>query len=428
MATSLTINLERLKTHILELAQIGRDPDDHGLYRMAFSEADMEARRWLLAKMDAAGLETWIDGAANVFGRLPGDSEGPALLIGSHTDTVPCGGPLDGALGVLAGLECLQALQDAGLRPHHPIEVVSFSDEEGRFGGMLGSQAMVGDLKLDDVYQKQDAAGISLEAAMTAQGLDPLGLLEARRAAGSFLAYLELHIEQGPVLEAAGKPLGIVENICGLFKWMTYLKGEANHAGTVPMALRRDAFLGLSAAADEIPRILREDGSDRSRATIGRVVLKPGFPHTIPGEAEFSLVVRDPDAEVLQNLHDAFRKVLSAVARERRLHFDYDLVSWISPTRSDRELLRRLEAQAQRLGYPYELMSSGAGHDAQYVAQVAPVAMIFVPSKDSISHAPAEWTDWLDIEKGANLLLQAALDLAGPLARYSPTPQEAPDD
>jgi len=406
------IDLDRLSQDIFDLAQIGRDASDNGIYRMAYTQADMEGRAWLQRRIAEAGLETWTDGAANVFGRLEGrNPDLPVLMIGSHTDTVPCGGPLDGALGVLIGLEVLRVMKEKGIVPERSIEVISFSDEEGRFGGMLGSQALIGDLTLQDLFQKTDPEGILLKTHMEEVGLDPRGLLNARRDPEEIFAYLELHIEQGPVLESLQKPVGIVDGIIGLFKVSIHIQGKSNHAGTTPMHMRRDAFQGLSAFADEIPRILAEDGTEVSRATIGKVELKPNYPHTIPGEAEFTLVVRDPSNEVMHTLEGAFRKVLGATTRQRDLEFTYERISWIEPSSSDPGLVKVLEEQAQKLQYPYEIMSSGAGHDAQFMARVAPTAMIFVPSIGSVSHSPAEWTDLQDIEKGANLMLHTVLEL-----------------
>lgn len=423
--TDLHINLERLKQDIKDLSEIGRDESDFGIYRLAYTEADLAARRWLMDQLRQAELETWMDGAANVYGRLPGKQDGPTVLVGSHTDTVPAGGALDGALGVLAGMECLRVIKEAGLTLRYPIELVDFADEEGRFGGMLGSQAMVGDLTPEDVRQKVDPEGVPLTSHMEARGLDPSGLLEARRDPNAFKAYLELHIEQGPVLDHEQVPVGVVDGIAGIFKWQVQLIGKPNHAGATPMRLRQDAFSGLAEFSQEIPRVLSEDGSEDSRATIGKVDLLPGFPHTIAGEAQFTLVVRDPDPEVLDNLEKAFRKVLSAIARMRRLQFRYDRLSWIDPVQSDEQLVDMLENCAQELGFDYQRLTSGAGHDAQFVSRVAPTAMIFVPSKDGVSHAPGEWTDWHDIEKGANLLLQGLLRLAEPKAKKTTTPKPA---
>lgn len=408
------VRTDRLRDDILTLAAIGRNPEDLGLYRVAFSPADMEGRRWLMEKMEALGLAVSMDGVGNVVGRLETEAnkDKPTVLVGSHTDTVPCGGALDGALGVLGALECIRVIQEAKLELAHPVEVISFSDEEGRFGGMLGSQALIGDLTLEDVYQKADIDGNLLSEAMQAVGMDPLRILDVRRNPESIHAYLELHIEQGPVLEKERKAVGVVEGIAGLFKWSAKLVGSANHAGTTPMELRQDVFMGLADFANEIPRVLSEDGTPQSRATIGKVDLVPGFPHTIPGEVDFTLVVRDPKLDKLEELQKAFRKVLSAIARGRNLKFEYDLISWIDPIHSDHELVKVLEEKARYLKLEYKRMVSGAGHDAQFIARVAPTAMVFVPSKDGISHSPREWTDWEDIGHGTNLLLHALLEVA----------------
>jgi beta-ureidopropionase / N-carbamoyl-L-amino-acid hydrolase len=412
---SLRIDMNRLRSDLITLGQIGQKGEgeaDIGLYRVAFSDADLEGRRWLLQRIEQAGLKGYMDKAINVFGTLPGREKGPSLLVGSHTDTVPNGGILDGALGVLAGLECLRVMKEAKIVPRFPVELVNFCDEEGRFGGMLGSQALVGDLNRASIFSKRDPDGISLKTVMEKQGLDPMGLLEVQRQPETVRAFLELHIEQGPVLDHLKKPVGVVDGIAGLFKWKAKLLGKANHAGATPMTMRQDVFMGLADFAKEIPRVLNEDGTERSRATIGKVDLIPGFPHTIPGEVDFSLVVRDTDRGVMEELEKSFRKVLSAIARSRNLRFEYVRESWIAPTTCDPDLVKRLVFQAERLAYPYEVMPSGAGHDAQFVSRLCPVAMLFVPSKDGVSHAPQEWTDWDDVEKGANLLLHSIIDLS----------------
>ncbi len=410
-AHELCINMERLKGNLRTLSGIGYQDSDHGIYRMAFSEADIEARRWLKNEMVELGMAVRMDGAGNVIGHWPPDNDEPAVIIGSHTDTVPCGGQLDGSLGVLTGLECARVIIESRLQTRYPLEVISFSDEEGRFGGMLGSQAFTGNLSPDVILTALDLNGVKLTDIMNYHGMDPLAALEARREPNSVKSYLELHIEQGPVLDSLKKPVGIVDEITGLFRWSARLRGTPNHAGTTPMAMRRDAFLGLAEFANELPRVLEENGSDRSRATIGNVGLTPGAANTVPGNAEFSLDVRDTDKERLEELKIAFRKALSAIARRRNLHFEFEEVSMIEPVTCDPQVVERLVTQAQQLGIDYELMPSGAAHDAQLIATMAPVGMIFLPSRDGQSHSPAEWTALQDIETGANLALQTVIDL-----------------
>lgn len=401
------VSIDRISADLKQLAEIGRS-DDGGLYRMAFTDADMQGKDWLEARMREAGLETTRDGACNVIGRLPGKNpDAPTLLIGSHIDTVPCAGILDGTLGVLTGLECLRVLKQAGRVPDCDIELIAFSDEEGRFGGMFGSQALAGQITPETIHSSADPAGERLEEAMKALGLDPWEALQARRDPESIGGYLELHIEQGPVLSQAGEQVGVVEAITGLFKWSITFSGEPNHAGTTPMVMRRDAFMGVADFAHEVPRILDENGSERSRATIGRVELTPGSPNTVPGEATFTIDVRDTDETTMNEIAAAIRKVLGAIARRRGLRFSYQVESWIKPVNCDPRLVGHVEAAAADGGLRYRRMESGAAHDAQIIASVCPVAMIFVPSLEGKSHSPAEWTAWDDIEAGARVMLGA---------------------
>ncbi|MCB1230204.1 MAG: Zn-dependent hydrolase [Verrucomicrobiae bacterium] len=411
-STGQTIDNDRLKRDILELAEIGRNEEDRGLYRMAFTEADMEAKQWLLDRMKLSGIKGRLDGAANVIGRIgPSDPNLPSILIGSHTDTVPRAGMLDGALGVLCGLEVLRILKTREEELTVPVELISFTDEEGRFGGMLGSEAFCGLISPETLYQK-DLDGIELRSEMEARGLNAFDALNARRTPGSVRAYYELHIEQGPVLDEAGESVGIVEAITGLFKWLVRFRGEANHAGTTPMHMRHDAFMGLADFAHEIPRILEENGSERSRATIGKAQILPGAPNTVPGEVEFSLDVRDTDPAILDELADAFRKALSAIARRRDLMLELEMQSKIEPVACDPDLVANLEKKAGELDLLWRRMPSGAAHDAQIVSHLAPVAMLFVPSRDGQSHSPSEWTDWEDIFAGARLLLESVRSIA----------------
>ncbi len=301
------IVLDRLRSDLLELAQIGKRGEEPGVFRLGFTAQDMEARHWLMAKITEAGGTARMDEAGNVIGRWF-DSDKPCVMTGSHIDSVPAGGMFDGTLGVLAGLECARVLSALPTPPERPFEVVAFADEEGRFGGMFGVQALTGTTTLEWIHQARTASGEKLTDCMTAQGFDPDRALDARRAPGSVHAFCELHIEQGPVLEQTGKQIGVVEGISGVFKWMVRLGGKANHAGTAPMNMRSDAFMGLADFAHEIPRIIAEEGTDKSRLTVGKVELKPGNPHTVPGEAEFSLVGRDIDLEVMKAIGLACRK------------------------------------------------------------------------------------------------------------------------
>jgi N-carbamoyl-L-amino-acid hydrolase len=333
-------------------------------------------------------------------------------MIGSHLDTVPAAGRLDGALGVLCGLECLRRMREEDVETQRPIEVVAFSDEEGRFGSLFGSFAMAGELNPDILQTVVDLSGVRLADAMKERGLEPLRALAARRSPDSVYAYVELHIEQGPILDKLGKSIGVVEAITGLFKWSVRLKGEADHAGTTPMPMRRDAFAGLAEFAGEVPRVLEEHGNEGSVATIGKATLHPGSANTVPGLVEFSLDVRDENEETLAALADAFRITLSAIARRRGLMFEFDILSEVPPVRCDARITEVVTEVARELGIDSHAMPSGAAHDAQVMARLAPTGMIFVPSVGGRSHSPAEWTHWEDIEVGANVLLRTVLRLA----------------
>lgn len=409
------IDIARIEADINAIARFGFNEEDRGVYRQGFSQADMAARRWLLDRFDELGLAHHMDGAGNVIGRYgpkDGDADRPAVVIASHLDSVPAGGIFDGVLGVVAGLEVIRTMRDAGITPDYPIEVIATSEEEGRFGGMLGAQALTGNLTREWLEGAADEHGLALKDAMADAGLDYLQALHAYRRPETLNAFLELHVEQGPVLDAEKTTIGVVEGISGVFKWMVKLKGKADHAGTAPMHLRSDALMGMVDFAHEIPRIIDEEGTDKSRITIGHVALKPGFPHTVPGEADFTIVGRDLDEHVMTRLADACRKVLESISRRHGLKFDYEQMSWLAPAYCDEAIVAMIARNAQALGYSNTIMPSGAGHDVQFFTGLTRTGLIFVPSVGGISHAPDEWTHWSDIARGAQLLFNCALELA----------------
>ncbi len=411
-APELRVDSERLQHDLDELSAIGRSERDHGIYRMALSEGDMAGRAWFRQRISDAGLELYVDGAANTHARLAWDGERPSVMTGSHLDSVPGAGHLDGALGVVVGLECLRRIQELQLPLRYPLEAVAFTDEEGRFGGMVGSQAISGRLTPETIFNARDLNGITLVDAMQACGYNANDALRARRTPESLHAFVELHIEQGPILDRSHTPIGVVDAIAGLFKWDVRLLGSANHAGTTPMTMRNDAFGGVAELSGEIPRILEEDGSPRSVATIGRVQLFPGAANVVPGKAEFSLEVRDTDPLMLERLAEAFRKAISAIARRRGLMFEFEVLSELTPVKCDPGIVGVIENVTRDLGINATVMASGAAHDTQMMAGLTRAGMLFVPSKDGRSHSPAEWTPWEDIETGANVLLNTLYRLA----------------
>lgn len=421
------IDIDRIESDITAIARFGFNEEDRGVYRQGFSEADMASRVWLRERFGELGMAHEMDGAGNVIGRYGPEGE-PAVIIASHLDSVPAGGIFDGVLGVVAGLEVVRTMRDAGIVPEYPVEVIATSEEEGRFGGMLGAQALTGNLTLEWMESATDERGEHLKDAMESAGLDYHKALHAYRRPETIRAFLELHVEQGPVLDMEKTTIGVVEGISGVFKWIVRLIGKADHAGTAPMDMRADALMGMVDFAHEIPRIISEEATDKSRITIGHVALKPSFPHTVPGEADFTIVGRDLDEDVMRALADACRRVLSSIARKHKLKFEYEQMSWLAPAHCDKDIIALIERKTQELGYSYKVMPSGAGHDVQFFCGHTKAGLFFVPSVKGISHAPDEWTHWSDIERGTQLLYECVAELACGESAAIPKPAAVAQD
>jgi N-carbamoyl-L-amino-acid hydrolase len=404
------INLERLKDNIEELGRIGRDPRG-GVSRPSFSKADLEARAWLKDKIEAAGLAYRADGAGNIFGQL--GAGGPLVMAGSHIDTVLNGGRFDGVVGVLAALEAVQRICEEGYRLPKPLAVAAFTDEEGNLvGDFLGSRAFTGALDRDLLEKGTTSFGVPLAEVLKNTDFTIEGILSAQADAPPLEAFLELHIEQGPTLDDEGIPIGVVEAIAGKhYRWCSFI-GEAGHAGTVPLELRRDAFLGL---ADFALRATQHVATHHygNFVTVGRVHVAPGVFSIVPGRADFSFEFRSRSPETLAALEKELFTLAEDIAQTRGLGFSSRLMDKTDPVIIPPRLTGLLTAEADALGYPHMALPSGAGHDAQILSAKAPAAMIFVPSPDGISHAPEESIRWDDLEKGANLLLAAIIKLAG---------------
>jgi N-carbamoyl-L-amino-acid hydrolase len=301
-------------------------------------------------------------------------------------------------------------MKGAGIAPVRPVEVVCTADEEGRFGGMFGSQAICGEVGPDWIEAAVDDTGVRLADAMRAQGFDPAGV--AARDPREIAVFLELHVEQGPVLEKAGIPAGIVSAVSGVFNWTVTLSGEANHSGTTPMELRRDAFRGLADFGAAIPSILAQAGGPDTRLTVGKLELSPNFPHSIAGKAVFSIIGRDIEEARMKALAEACRGEIARAAGAHGLGVTIAQQSWLPPAPLDPGVVQRLADIAKSSGVPAQIMPSGAGHDAQTFSRHCPAGLIFVPSIGGISHSPNEDTEWSDVEQGANLLARAIADFA----------------
>ena len=415
----LRVSLPRLRRRIEKLSTFGRNPAGHGISRHCWAPAHEAARGWLLGEMKRARLTTWVDPAGNTFGRLGGtagpglDRGGPTVLSGSHIDTVPEGGHLDGALGVLAALECLHTLSDARARTARPLAVVAWSDEEGRYGSLFGSKAFVGKLDARSIPTLKAVDGIRLVDAMRGAGFDARRAPQAKVDRRDLAAYVELHIEQGPHLDRAGIPLGVVEGIVGIRRFRFTFVGQADHAGTTPMAWRRDAFLGAADYALRAREHVVRRGSGRSVTNFGRIELAPGVSNIVPARAMLMQEMREIDGRILNRLDRQCVALARAVAKRRGLRVVIERASRTEPARCAPRVMRAVESAARTLKLRTRQMPSGAGHDAQNLALVTESGMLFIPSKGGRSHRPDEQSDWRAIERGANALLHTLVTLAG---------------
>jgi N-carbamoyl-L-amino-acid hydrolase len=399
------VDAGRIEQRILELARFGANPEG-GVSRVAFSDADIEGRRYVVFLMRAAGLDVRIDAAGNILGRRAGKAEGlPPILFGSHIDSVPEGGNYDGDVGVMAAIECAQVLDENGIATRHPLEIVVFTDEEG---GLVGSRGMLGVLS-PEALEIVSHSGKTIRQGLRDIGGDPDHLERAVRQAGEVAAYLELHVEQGAVLDADGIDIGIVQGIVGIEWWDVTLEGSANHAGTTPMDRRRDALLAaarLITAVNEVATGV----PGRQVGTVGRIEAEPGAPNVIPGRVVMSLELRDLSMDKIDALYGRIAERARAIEAESGVKITFtplDVTATAAPT--DERIRRLIEESAEGLGLTHRHMPSGAGHDAQEMARIAPVGMIFVPSVDGISHSPKEFTRPADMANGANVLLQTIL-------------------
>ena len=397
----LPIDPQRMLADLRALAEFGKLGT--GVNRRSLTPEDLAARDWLLARMRAAGLDARIDGIGSVAGRTPGSRR--HILIGSHTDSVPKGGWLDGSMGVIFGLEIARACVEAGRRDDPGVEVISFIDEEGRFASLLGSAVFAGKVDESDIGKLRDERGEKLESALQAAGYAGRELLRCEPARHA--AYLEAHIEQGPVLETAGKRIGLVTDIVGVSRCEVIFTGQADHAGTVPMDLRRDAAAALYAFAHDFARFCREGGSDRTVWNLGIVTMDPGAYNVVTRQARLGVEYRDPSEAVLDRIRQYIGESAARVAKRHRVCAEVVAGAGIRPNPMDESILVHLEEAAGDLGASSMRMPSGAGHDATMLAPLIPSAMMFVPSIGGRSHDISEDTREEDIVLGLKVLARA---------------------
>lgn len=403
----LRVDGERLERRLAELAEFGKIPEG-GVSRVAFSDADIRSREYLIGIFLEAGLDVRTDAAGNLIGRREGtDGSLPPIVFGSHTDTVPQGGRYDGAVGVLGAAECAQVLFENGIRTRHPLEVIVFSDEEG---GLVGSRALIGSLTpeaLDEISH----SGKTVREGIVAIGGDPAELNSVRRSSEEIYAFLEVHIEQGKILEERGSDIGVAAGIVGIAWWEVVVHGFANHAGTTPMHMRQDALLAAAEFVLAVNRIVT--GVQGSQVgTVGRIRAEPGAPNVIPGKVVMSLELRDLSVEKIQSLFGKIKREADSIAAKTQTRFFFDPIDAMAvPSPTDPAIREKIAESARELGLSAHSMPSGAGHDAQNTARIAPTGLIFIPSAGGISHSPREFSETEDVVNGANVLLQTLLKI-----------------
>src|SRR5262245_19335404 len=387
-ATDLHINAKRMEERIYALSQFGKNPEG-GVNRVAFSDADIQGRNYIQTLMKEAGLEVHIDTAGNIIGKREGSNPKlPPILFGSHIDSVPGGGNYDGDVGVIAAIECIEVLKEANQSTQHPLEVIVFSDEEG---GLVGSRSMAGEFK-ESAMEIKSHSGKTIREGIRAIGGDPDRINEAARTKSSITAYLELHIEQGGILDSEKINIGVVEGIVGINWWDVTIQGFANHAGTTPMNQRKDALLAAAKLITAVNQVATSIPG-RQVATVGRIKAEPGAPNVIPGKVVMSLEIRDLSAEKIQMVFDKIQAEAKKIEQESGTKIQFNALDTTAiPALSDDRVRKLIAEAAQELGFTYKLMPSGAGHDAQDIAGIAPMGMIFVPSVGGISHSPKEFT------------------------------------
>ena len=397
---------ERMESRILALGKFGANPQG-GVSRVAFSEADKQGRAFIIGLMKSAGLVVRIDAAGNIIGKRA--SKNPLLQViafGSHIDSVPFGGNYDGDVGVIGAIECIELLNEAGLITEHPLEVIAFSDEEG---GLTGSTAMIGRLKENNLNQIS-SSGKTVREGLSELGGDIAKLPTAVRQKGELLAFLELHIEQGAILYNSKIDVGIVEGIVGIEQWDVTIEGRANHAGTTPMNLRKDAMLAAAKLIIAVNESVKSIPGAQV-GTVGRIKTEPGAPNVIPGKVTMSVELRDLSREKILSVFEKIKQRATEIEKESGTHIDFTLAHSNLPAITDKKIQLLIETAARELGLSYKLMPSGAGHDTQDLAVIAPTGMIFVPSKDGISHSPDEYSSPKDMANGVTVLLRTILTL-----------------
>lgn len=406
--------LERIKKDIEILGGFNATPGK-GLTRFSFTKEDKDAREYIKNEMKKVGLTVYEDPAGTIIGRLEGVlKDGPVVMVGSHYDSVKNGGNFDGPAGVVAALEAARVIKENDIKSQYPIEFIAMIEEEGgRFGGgLFGSRAMTGKVTREQLDFYKDQEGISIGQAMKDFGFDPDRIHEAVRKPEDVKAFLELHIEQGPILEANKKDIGIVEYIVGIREFEVVVKGRPDHAGTTPMTMRVDALDGAAAVIGKISDFGKEAG-EGTVATVGVLQVSPGAANIVPGEVRFTVDIRSKKSSCIEEVTEKIKQMLKEVAERKKVTYEIIEKLDVAPVKLAEGIVDHFHKNCDQLGFSKERMLSGAGHDAMIMAGITDVGLIFVPSKDGRSHCPEEWTDYEDLQKGIELVYKTILDIAG---------------
>ena len=403
----LLIDSARLGRLLTEMGDVGRRPGFKGVTRLALSEEDGKARDLLIQWMEEEHLKVSIDSIGNIFGVRKGSKPDlKPIIMGSHLDTVIDAGIYDGAYGVLGALEVIKRLDDEGIETRHPLALGCFTNEEGvRFQpDMMGSLVKTGGYPLEKAYEQKDDAGVTVKEA-----LQKIGYLGSDNIEPE--AYFELHIEQGPILHRHGFQIGVVEGVQGIAWWRIRFRGEANHAGTTPLNMRRDAMEGTA----DLYRNLLDSVKQRGNAlcTMGKLNLEPNAINVVPGLADFTIDYRSYDDTTFRDGKADVERIANETSQSHKLKLEKDVIADAKPVHFRPKMVELVEDEARRRGYSTLRLPSGAGHDAQFMHTICPTAMIFVPSINGVSHSPEERSEQVDLERGVNVLLSCALSLAG---------------
>src|SRR6266404_3286791 len=410
------VDSQRLQGTLEKLSEFGRNPEG-GVTRIGFSATDLAAREYVIGLMKQAGLQVRVDPAGNMFGLRAGSEKLPILLFGSHIDSVLQGGNFDGDVGSMGAIEVIRALNDGSAKTRHPLEVVIWSNEEGNhFGvGTLGSGVAAGTLG-PEILDRKDERGLTLADWLRRYGQDPSHLTDARIPRGALAAFLELHIEQGPHLDESKIPIGVVQGIVGIRRWDCVVTGFANHAGTTPMNRRKDALAAASRELLVVREVVRAE-TGHQVGTVGYLRAEPGAVNVIPGRAEFPVELRDLEASKIDRMWERMKVRFTQIDKEENVETRCTALDKSDPAHADPALQAAVRDAAKSLGLATMDLPSEAGQDSQEIAKIAPMAMIFVPSRDGISHSPKEFTSWQDVANGAEVLYRAVLLLDDRLNR-----------